>query len=79
MRSRIFIVAVACFGFAIAAAAGTRVKDLTMIAGARDNQLVGYGLVAGLAGEGDKNLAFTVQSIAKGLGLKITFSVASAA
>ncbi|MEY2407481.1 MAG: flagellar P-ring protein FlgI [Verrucomicrobiota bacterium] len=47
--------------------AGTRVKDLTVVAGARDNQLVGYGLVAGLAGEGDKNLAFTVQSIANTL------------
>jgi flagellar P-ring protein precursor FlgI len=44
--------------------AGTRVKDLVMIAGARDNQLVGYGLVAGIAGDGDKNLVFTVQSIA---------------
>src|SRR5204863_8565502 len=31
-------------------AAGTRVKDLVMVAGARDNQLVGYGLVAGLVG-----------------------------
>jgi flagellar P-ring protein precursor FlgI len=43
---------------------GTRVKDLVMISGARDNQLVGYGLVAGIAGDGDKNLVFTVQSIA---------------
>ena len=35
-----------------------------MVAGARDNQLVGYGLVVGLAGDGDKNLAFSVQTIA---------------
>ena len=35
-----------------------------MISGARDNQLVGYGLVAGLAGDGDKNPVYTVQSIA---------------
>lgn len=47
-----------------APAAGTRIKDLVMVAGARDNQLVGYGLVAGIAGDGDKNLIFTVQSIA---------------
>ncbi|MFO1497066.1 MAG: flagellar basal body P-ring protein FlgI [Verrucomicrobiota bacterium] len=46
------------------ALAGSRIKDLAMIAGARDNQLVGYGLVTGLAGDGDKNLAFTVQSVA---------------
>jgi len=65
MRRWIWLVAIALEGFTLAGAgAGTRVKDLTMIAGARDNQLVGYGLVAGLAGEGDKNLAFTVQSIA---------------
>jgi flagellar P-ring protein precursor FlgI len=44
--------------------AGTRVKDLVMVAGARDNQLVGFGLVAGLLGDGDKNPVYTVQSIA---------------
>jgi len=44
--------------------AGTRVKDLVMIAGARDNQLVGYGLVVGLAGDGDKNPVYTLQSVA---------------
>ncbi len=43
---------------------GARVKDLAMIAGARDNQLVGYGLVVGLAGDGDKNPVYTVQTIA---------------
>jgi flagellar P-ring protein FlgI len=47
-----------------AEAAGARVKDLVMIGGARENQLVGYGLVAGINSEGDKNLVFTVQSIA---------------
>ncbi|MHC1765501.1 MAG: flagellar basal body P-ring protein FlgI [Verrucomicrobiia bacterium] len=43
---------------------GSRIKDIAMVAGARDNQLVGYGLVAGLAGDGDKNLVFTIQSVA---------------
>ena len=46
------------------AQAGSRVKDLAMIAGARDNQIVGYGLVTGIAGDGDKNPAYTLQSIA---------------
>ena len=45
-------------------AVGSRIKDLTMIAGARENQLVGYGLVTGLAGDGDKNPVYTIQSIA---------------
>ncbi|MGE3309189.1 MAG: flagellar basal body P-ring protein FlgI [Limisphaerales bacterium] len=41
-----------------------RVKDIAMIAGARDNQLVGYGLVAGINGDGDKNPIYTLQAIA---------------
>lgn len=31
-----------------------RIKDITNLAGVRDNQLVGYGLVVGLDGTGDK-------------------------
>src|ERR1700684_4232315 len=37
-----------------AAPGGTRLKDLVSIEGVRDNQLVGYGLVVGLNGTGDK-------------------------
>lgn len=44
--------------------ASSRVKDIAVVAGARDNQLVGYGLVAGIAGEGDKNLVYTLQTVA---------------
>ncbi len=43
---------------------GARVKDIAMVAGARDNQLVGYGLVVGIAGDGDKNPVYTLQTIA---------------
>jgi flagellar P-ring protein precursor FlgI len=43
---------------------GVRIKDISVISGARDNQLVGYGLVVGLAGDGDKNPVQTVQTIA---------------
>ncbi len=39
-----------------------RIKDLASIAGVRDNQLVGYGLVVGLNGTGDKT-KFTGQSL----------------
>ncbi len=48
----------------VTSAASARIKDLAMIAGARDNQLVGYGLVAGIASDGDKNTVYTLQSIA---------------
>lgn len=45
----------------------SRIKDITSIQGSRDNQLVGYGLVVGLAGVGDSRLNFTIQSIANSL------------
>src|ERR1051326_7206994 len=45
-------------------AVGSRIKDLVMVAGARDNQLNGWGLVVGLAGDGDKDPVYTVQSMA---------------
>jgi len=35
-----------------------------MVAGARDNQLVGFGIVTGIAGDGDKNPVYTLQTIA---------------
>jgi len=44
--------------------AASRVKDIAMVAGARDNQLVGFGLVSGIAGDGDKNPVYTLQSVA---------------
>jgi flagellar P-ring protein precursor FlgI len=42
----------------------TRIKDVATIAGARDNQLIGYGIVAGLDGQGDSDKLFTQQTIA---------------
>jgi flagellar P-ring protein FlgI len=42
-----------------------RLKDLASIEGIRDNQLLGYGLVVGLAGTGDRRQAlFSAQSLA---------------
>jgi len=48
-----------------AAPAATRLKDLVALEGVRDNQLLGYGLVVGLAGTGDKRqTVFSAQSLA---------------
>ena len=46
--------------------AGPRIKDIADFEGVRENQLVGYGLVVGLAGTGDslRNSPFTRQSLA---------------
>lgn len=51
---------------ALSAGAGAeRIKDLAHVAGVRDNQLVGYGLVVGLDGSGDQTsqTPFTIQSL----------------
>ncbi len=47
-----------------------RVKDLTTVAGVRNNQLVGYGLVVGLTGSGDQTsqTPFTIQTLKTMLG-----------
>src|SRR5215467_8562955 len=45
-------------------APAARLKDLVTIEGVRDNQLIGYGLVVGLAGTGDRRQTmFSAQSL----------------
>jgi flagellar P-ring protein precursor FlgI len=54
-----------CAAFSTAARAQERIKDIAVVQGVRGNQLVGYGLVVGLAGTGDgSNVLFTPQSVA---------------
>ncbi len=63
------------------ALAASRVKDIAMIAGARDNQLIGYGLITGIAGDGDKNPVYTLQTVANFLqrfGMNVPPSTLSA-
>ncbi|RMG84455.1 MAG: flagellar basal body P-ring protein FlgI [Candidatus Dadabacteria bacterium] len=61
---------------ALPAAAAVRVKDIARVDGVRRNQLIGYGLVVGLNGTGDKSgVAFTTQSTAnllERLGVAVT-------
>lgn len=47
------------------AQAASRIKDIAQLQAARDNQLIGYGLVVGLQGTGDslRNSPFTEQSL----------------
>ena len=49
----------------VSARAQVRVKDIADVEGVRENQLVGYGLVVGLNGTGDKldNAVFTRESL----------------
>lgn len=66
IQKALMVVMVIVAGLLISdAARAERIKDLSSIAGVRNNQLVGYGLVVGLDGSGDQTTQtpFTVQSI----------------
>ncbi|MDQ7031738.1 MAG: flagellar basal body P-ring protein FlgI [Desulfonauticus sp.] len=63
MLKKSFYVFLSLF-FSASVCLGVRIKDIAQIAGVRSNQLVGYGLVVGLPGTGDKsNPEFTLQSL----------------
>jgi flagellar P-ring protein FlgI len=71
---RLFLALILCL--AAAPAAAVRIKDISVLRGARDSQLVGYGLVVGLQGSGDtlRNAPFTeesVQAMLEHLGLDV--------
>lgn len=61
--------------FSAQQASAARLKDIADIEGVRGNQLIGYGIVVGLQGTGDKKgTAFTNQSIAnllERLGIRV--------
>ncbi|PAW67758.1 MAG: flagellar biosynthesis protein FlgA [Opitutia bacterium Tous-C1TDCM] len=61
--SRLLLAALAGALLLAGPARASRLKDLTQIEGGRDNQLVGYGLVVGLAGDGDSNAVSTLRSV----------------
>ena len=64
IRNLKFIIVVAVASLVISSSVqADRLKDLTSIAGVRSNQLVGYGLVVGLAGTGDGNAVLTQQAL----------------
>ena len=62
---RLLLATAALLLAAIAPAHAERIKDLAQVAGVRGNPLVGYGLVVGLDGSGDRTsqTPFTVQSL----------------
>jgi len=53
------------FVFPVNNSEGVRIKDIAQLHGVRENQLMGYGLITGLAGTGDdmKKSKFTLQAI----------------
>lgn len=74
------ITALLLFSLSLSVAYAERIKDLASITGVRSNQLVGYGIVVGLNGTGDKVKSgdFTSQSMRSMLsqmGVKIPANV----
>ncbi len=72
---RLLLLAAAAVLFASTAQA-TRIKDISTIQAARENQLIGYGLVVGLQGTGDsmRNSPFTqhaLQSMLDRIGINV--------
>lgn len=65
IRTRAFTAAIMSLLLISQSVFAERVKDLASVAGVRENQLVGYGIVVGLNGTGDQTTQtpFTVQSI----------------
>ncbi len=62
----LILLILACCALTLAPAlAQVRIKDIADVEGIRDNQLIGYGLVVGLNGTGDRlnNAVFTRQSL----------------
>jgi flagellar P-ring protein precursor FlgI len=71
----LLIIALISQQFFASSALGARLKDIADIEGVRGNDLIGYGLVVGLKGTGDKSgAAFTNQSVAnmlERLGIRV--------
>lgn len=64
-----FLMAVSSLLVMTSLAEAVRIKDIATIQGVRDNALIGYGLVIGLNGTGDKTgTTFTIQSLSSMLG-----------
>ncbi len=65
-------IVICLIGILTSSAFGVRLKDIATIKGFRENQLVGYGMVVGLPGTGDRGGDFTENSLGqalKGMGV----------
>ncbi len=62
---RVLVIALLAIAITSSVGAAVRLKDIASLRGQRDYQIIGYGLVVGLAGTGDtlRNVPFTEQSI----------------
>ena len=72
MRILTTILAVSCsLILAVQPAQAERIKDIGSFGGLRANQLVGYGVVVGLAGTGDDSLEYATPPASRGLPIAL--------
>ena len=64
-----FLIALVALWMFVQDANAARLKDISNIRGVRENQLIGYGLVVGLAGTGDGAAEFTSKSMSRMLDI----------
>jgi flagellar P-ring protein precursor FlgI len=64
MKDIIKLLLAVCLMTFVTTGYAARIKDLTSVQGVRSNQLVGYGLVVGLPGTGEKSSKFTQRAFA---------------
>ncbi len=62
-----FVTFLCAFVLGSSALFGARIADLTEVKGRRPNQLTGYGIVTGLAGQGDSRIEYTELGILNAL------------
>ena len=68
------IIAISFLSAFASGAFGARIKDITSVKGARSNQLYGYGIVVGLAGQGDSKIEYTqvgILNALESLGIRV--------
>lgn len=63
-KKALWVAIVLFFFVSISTLFAEKIRDVSSVVGVRDNQLIGYGLVVGLAGSGDGTSTFTGQSLA---------------
>jgi flagellar P-ring protein precursor FlgI len=63
MRCLLLLIAALAAALAAPPAAAERIRDLGAFEGLRSNQLTGYGVVVGLQGTGDDNLAYVTEAM----------------
>ena len=69
VRWSVTLLVALCWQPHVAEAHAARIKDLVEVRGARENVLLGYGLVVGLPGTGDsERVLFTTQALSSMLG-----------